>query len=114
MQPLVFNIVRDEISRKSVPDAFLLKPGIGYIFLEQFNETTSHEMEESLKAMDEDNLKGLVLDLRGNPGGLLNEAVTWRITSCRRATSSFPTRAALPPSMFTPRATAITAATIRS
>jgi carboxyl-terminal processing protease len=74
-QPVVFNIVRDEISRKSVPDAFLLKPGIGYVLLEQFNETTSHEMEEALKAMDEDNLKGLVLDLRSNPGGLLNEAV---------------------------------------
>ena len=67
-QPIVFNIIRDEISRKSVPDAFLLKPGIGYVFLEQFNETTSHEMEEALKAMDEDNLKGLILDLRGNPG----------------------------------------------
>src|SRR5579862_5840380 len=74
-QPVVFNIIRDEISRKSVPDAFLLKPGIGYVFIEQFNETTSHEMEEALKAMDEDQLKGLVLDLRGNPGGLLNEAV---------------------------------------
>ncbi len=74
-KPVVFNIIRDEISRKSVPDAFLLKPGIGYVFLEQFNETTSHEMEEALKAMDEDSLKGLVLDLRGNPGGLLNEAV---------------------------------------
>ena len=56
---MVFNIIRDEISRKSVPDAFLLKPGIGYVFIEQFNETTSHEMEEALKAMDEDNLKGL-------------------------------------------------------
>jgi carboxyl-terminal processing protease len=74
-QPIVFNIIRDEISRKSVPDAFLLKPGIGYVFLEQFNETTSHEMEEALKAMDEDSLKGLILDLRANPGGLLNEAV---------------------------------------
>jgi carboxyl-terminal processing protease len=74
-KPLVFNIIRDEISRKSVPDAFLLKPGIGYVFIEQFNETTSHELEEALKAMDEGSLKGLVLDLRGNPGGLLNEAV---------------------------------------
>jgi carboxyl-terminal processing protease len=73
--PVVFNIIRDEISRKSVPDAFLLKPGIGFIKLEQFNETTSHEMEEDLKAMDEDSLKGLVIDLRDNPGGLLNEAV---------------------------------------
>jgi carboxyl-terminal processing protease len=73
--PLIFKIVRDEINRKSVPDAFMVKPDIGYIKLEQFNETTSHEMEESLKAMDEDKFKGLILDLRGNPGGLLNEAV---------------------------------------
>jgi carboxyl-terminal processing protease len=73
--PLIFNLVRDEISRKSVPDAFIVKPGIGYLFIESFNETTSHEMEEALKAMDEDNLKGLILDLRHNPGGLLNEAV---------------------------------------
>ena len=72
---LTFNIIRDEISRKSVPMAFLLKPGIAYVKVEQFNETTSHEFEESLKAMDEDHLKGLVIDLRGNPGGLLNEAV---------------------------------------
>ena len=75
-EPVVFNIIRDEISRKSVPDAFLVKPDVGYVFLEQFNETTSHEMEEALKAMDEDHLKGLILDLRGNPGGLLNEAVS--------------------------------------
>lgn len=74
-QPLIFNIIRDEITRKSVPDAFIVKDKIGYVFLEQFNETTSREMEEALKAMDEDSLKGLVLDLRGNPGGLLNEAV---------------------------------------
>jgi carboxyl-terminal processing protease len=74
-QPIAFTIVRDEINRKSVPISFLLKPGIGYVKVEQFNETTSHEFEESLKAMDEDHLKGLVIDLRGNPGGLLNEAV---------------------------------------
>ena len=63
-KPMMFNIIRDEISRKSVPDALLVKPGIGYVDLEQFNETTSHEMEEALKKLDEDNIKGLVLDLR--------------------------------------------------
>ena len=73
---IVFNIVRDEISRKSVPEAFLLKPGVGYIKIEQFNETTGREFEEGMKSMDEDSLKGLVLDLRSNPGGLLTEAVS--------------------------------------
>jgi carboxyl-terminal processing protease len=75
-QPIVFNIIRDEISRKSVPEAFMLKPGIGYIKIEQFNETTGREFEQALQDLNEDTLKGLVLDLRGNPGGLLNEAVS--------------------------------------
>jgi len=75
-RPLTFDVVRDEISRKSVPEVFFLKPQIGYIKVEQFIETTGREFEEALKSLDEDNLKGLVLDLRGNPGGLLTEAVS--------------------------------------
>ena len=68
-------MIRDEISRKSVPDAVWLKPGIAYMNIEQFNETTSPELEENLKRLGENNIKGLVLDLRENPGGLLNEGV---------------------------------------
>src|SRR5271165_5735108 len=78
-KPVVFNIIRDEISRKSVPEAFLLKPNVGYIRIEQFNETTGREFEDALKELDQDSLKGLVLDLRGNPGGLLTEAVSVEI-----------------------------------
>jgi carboxyl-terminal processing protease len=74
-KPVVFDIIRDEISRKSVPEIFALKPGIGYIRIEQFNETTGREFEDGMKALDEEHLKGLVLDLRSNPGGLLTEAV---------------------------------------
>jgi len=74
-KPLTFNVVRDEISRKSVQDAIWLKPGIAYMDIESFNETTSPEMEENLKRLGENNIKGLVLDLRENPGGLLNEGV---------------------------------------
>ena len=68
-------MIRDEISRKSVQDAIWLKPGIAYMTIESFNETTSPEVEENLKRLSENNLKGLVLDLRDNPGGLLNEGV---------------------------------------
>jgi carboxyl-terminal processing protease len=74
-KPLTFNVVRDEISRKSVQDAIWLKPGIAYMTIESFNETTSPEVEENLKRLNENNLKGLILDLRDNPGGLLNEGV---------------------------------------
>jgi carboxyl-terminal processing protease len=73
--PLTFNITRAEISRKSVQDAFWLKPGIMYLSIEQFNENTSSEVEENFKRLGEHNVKGLILDLRNNPGGLLNEGV---------------------------------------
>src|SRR5438309_9608188 len=74
-KPLTFNVVRDEISRKSVQDAIWLKPGVAYMDIESFNETTSPEIEENLKRLGENNIRGLVLDVRENPGGLLNEGV---------------------------------------
>lgn len=74
-EPLVFTIIRQEIERKSVTDAFLVKDGIAYLRIEQFNENTSHEMEDAIQKLGEDNFKGLILDLRDNPGGLLNEGV---------------------------------------
>jgi len=73
--PITFTVVRDEIKRNSVTDAFWVKPGIAYMKITAFNETTSHEMEEQFKKLGENNVKGLVLDLRENPGGLLNEGV---------------------------------------
>jgi carboxyl-terminal processing protease len=74
-QLLTFTVIRDEISRKSVEDAIWLKPGIAYIAIEQFNETTSKELDDNLKKLGENNIHGLILDLRSNPGGLLNEGV---------------------------------------
>lgn len=73
--PIPFDVVRDEISRASVMEAFWLKPGIAYTQIASFSETTSREIEDGLKKLGEGNIKGLVLDLRGNPGGLLNEGV---------------------------------------
>src|SRR5215469_2910227 len=74
-EPLVFTVTRDEIPRHSVDIAFQLKPGVGYIRLSGFNETTDHEIADALKKLDASSLDGLILDMRGNPGGLLNEAV---------------------------------------
>jgi carboxyl-terminal processing protease len=72
---LVFTVIRDEISRKSVTDAFWVKPGIAYVKILSFNETTSKELFENLRRLGEDEFHGLILDLRENPGGLLNEGV---------------------------------------
>jgi len=74
-KPLDFTITRDEISRKSVESAFLLKPGIGYIHIVGFNETTNDELTQALETVGEKKLQGLILDMRDNPGGLLQEAV---------------------------------------
>lgn len=72
---LTFDIIRDEIPRKSVQDAFWVRPGIAHLDVESFNENTSREVEENLRKLGEQNIKGLILDLRENPGGLLNEGV---------------------------------------
>lgn len=74
-KPLTFNVIRDEISRKSVQDGMWVKQGIAYVDIDQFNENTSKELDEALHKLGENNIKGLVLDLRENPGGLLNEGV---------------------------------------
>ena len=72
-KPLIFDLVRDEIPRPSVDMAFLIRPGIGYVHVTNFMETTSHELGDALDKFGE--IHGLLIDLRGNPGGLLNEAV---------------------------------------
>jgi carboxyl-terminal processing protease len=74
-EPLNFTVTRGEIPRHSVDLAYLIKPGIGYIKLSSFNETTDREVADALKQLNASSLDGLILDLRGNPGGLLNEAV---------------------------------------
>jgi carboxyl-terminal processing protease len=72
-KPLVFDLIRDEIPHPSIDRKYEIRPGIGYIHLTQFQETTGDEMEDAINGFS--NLKGLVLDLRENPGGLLNQAV---------------------------------------
>jgi carboxyl-terminal processing protease len=73
--PMSFRVRRDEIPRHSVDLAFLVRPGIGYIRLSGFNETTDAEISKALEELDASRLDGLILDMRANPGGLLNEAI---------------------------------------
>jgi carboxyl-terminal processing protease len=73
-KPLVFDLTRDEIPHPSVDLAFEIQPGVGYIHVTQFQETTGQEVMDAINSFG--NLKGLVLDLRGNPGGLLSQAVS--------------------------------------
>jgi len=73
---LTFDLVRDDITRPSVDLAFNVRPGIGYIRVTSFIETTGREVGDAIDTLNKDNdMKGLIVDLRGNPGGLLIEAV---------------------------------------
>lgn len=72
-KPMEFTLVRDEIPRYSVDVHFLIRPGVGYMHVTGFNETTEDEVAQALDEFGD--LKGLILDLRGNPGGLLSEGV---------------------------------------
>ena len=74
-EPIAFMVTRDEILRKSVQHPMWLKPGIAYVDIDQFTETTGRDLEDALKQLGENDIKGLILDLRRNPGGLLTEGV---------------------------------------
>lgn len=73
---LDFEVVREEIQVKSVPYYAMLENGIGYIKLNSFTEKAGKEVREALVELQKNNqLKGLIFDLRGNPGGLLRESI---------------------------------------
>ena len=72
---LEFTVTRARIPRPSIPTAFEVRPGIGFVRIDTFNENTGRELDQALSKFKIRNLKGLVLDLRDNRGGLLSEGV---------------------------------------
>ena len=75
-KPFEVELKREEVKVKSVPFYTMLEGEIGYIKMTSFTRNVSKEVAEAYKELSKDKaIKGLVFDLRGNPGGLLNEAV---------------------------------------
>jgi carboxyl-terminal processing protease len=93
-EPISFTVVRDEIPRHDVDDPIMIRPNVGYIRLTGFNETTGDDFAQAfqglltpfakassgdsgtaVKQLNPASLSGLILDLRGNPGGVLNSAI---------------------------------------
>ncbi len=72
--PLVFTVMRDAVRTPAVTLAFNPEPGTGYIRLANFTETTSTELDEALNKLKATGTERLILDLRQNPGGLLEQA----------------------------------------
>jgi carboxyl-terminal processing protease len=69
-----YTITRDFIKVDSVKDVKLLDHNIGYIRITQFNEPTAEEFEKALDKLEKQNMEALILDVRNNPGGLLESA----------------------------------------
>lgn len=70
-----FTLTPAELASPSVSRAFLLRPGIGYVKIESFDEGTAAEFGKALEKLETPKLRGLVLDLRDNPGGVLPAAL---------------------------------------
>jgi len=76
LAPLYFSIVRGPVPLPSIRTAFVIRPGTGYIALAGgFTHTTGDELEEAVAALQKQGMRQLVLDLRNNPGGLLQESI---------------------------------------
>ncbi len=74
-KPLQFDITRDKIPLYSVTSSFMVDHEVGYVYVNRFSETTDKELEDALVKLKSEGMRELILDLRDNPGGLLNEAV---------------------------------------
>ncbi len=74
-KPLVRRVTREVVSIKNIPYFGMLNETIGYIKLTGFTQNAGREVREAFNGLRQSNLKGLIIDLRGNGGGLLNEAV---------------------------------------
>ena len=74
--PLDFTLVRDSVPLPSIRNAYMVRPGTGYVGLTGgFQHTTDEELREALTKLKGQGMRQLILDLRNNPGGLLDQAI---------------------------------------
>ena len=73
--PIKYRLTRAQIHMRSVPPGTLFDSGIGYISLNPVSETSAEELRQEIAAMKAKGMKSLIMDLRGNPGGLLDQGV---------------------------------------
>jgi carboxyl-terminal processing protease len=89
-------VERDEIKIATVRTAFMIAPGTGYVRLQDFSETTNSELGEALNKLKASNMQRLVLDLRDNPGGPLDQAIAVASRFLQRGMVVVSTRGRIP------------------
>jgi carboxyl-terminal processing protease len=92
-QPITFNIPRQEIHVRSVPYVYMAAPGVGYVDLTVFSQSSTQELRAAIERLRSQGARKLVLDLRGNPGGLLDQGVAVSDLFLRRGQAIVETRA---------------------
>ncbi len=75
-EPITFTIIRDKIPQFSVDASYMVDQEIGYIKINRFSQTTYEEMMEAMVKLKKEGMKKLVLDLQGNPGGYMDQAIS--------------------------------------
>jgi carboxyl-terminal processing protease len=75
-QPIPIRIVREEIHIQAVPASYMLDGNVGYVELTSFSESSTKELRDAIGQLREEGARGVILDLRGNPGGLLDQGVS--------------------------------------
>ncbi|MBI3220666.1 MAG: S41 family peptidase [Bacteroidetes bacterium] len=74
-EPITFTIIRDKIPQFSVDASYMIEPEIGYIKVNRFSQTTHEEVKAAMTKLRKEGMKKLVLDLQGNPGGYMDQAI---------------------------------------
>lgn len=74
--PIPIRIVREEIHIQAVPAAYMLDGNVGYVELVSFSESSTSELRDAVSKLRADGARGVILDLRNNPGGLLDQGVS--------------------------------------
>jgi carboxyl-terminal processing protease len=74
-KPIPIRIVREEIHIQAVPSAYMMDGNVGYLELISFSESSTSELRDAIRRLVSEGARGVILDLRGNPGGLLDQGV---------------------------------------
>ena len=103
-ETIPYTLVRAEIQVHSVRTAYMIEPGIGYARLDLFSETSTSELRQAIGALKEQGMQGMILDLRSNPGGLLDQGVSVSDLFLEQGSAIVETRARNPRDNVTFRA----------
>jgi carboxyl-terminal processing protease len=95
-EPIPFTIIRDEIHIKAVPAAYMLDSSVGYVAMDVFSESSTNELREAITSLQAKGAKGVILDVRQNSGGLLEQGVTVSDLFLERGQMVVETRGRIP------------------